>query len=57
MAWRRVILGVSGMSFVFAIVLTAGTAAHGPLDPTLWGAGTADAPYCHQFTWTGQPVC
>jgi hypothetical protein len=56
MTRRRVIFGAVALAFVGAMVL--GIAGQGnPLDHTLWGAGVADSPYCHQTFYFWRPNC
>lgn len=61
MVGRRIILGVAIVSMSLGLVFAGGFFGSGdstsPLDPTNFGAGTADAPYCHEYTWTGHPNC
>lgn len=52
---KRIILGVAlvamGLGLTFAGGFFGSSDTSNPLDPTFFGAGTADAPYCHQYSW------
>lgn len=48
----RIVLGVAIVAMTLGLVYAGGFFGSGdssnPLDPTFFGAGTADSPYCHQ---------
>ncbi len=55
MARKRIILGLAILVMGAGLTMAGGFFGSGdtsnPLDPTYFGAGTADSPYCNQPSW------